>query len=616
VPNVADLATCRRLRSLHFESGAWTTNVNAAPVYNAATKVCTVSQTVNSLSPFVIALGPVPTYTISGQITKSGAAMQNVSVALSGSMTATTQTDASGNYSFTNLNESGNYIVRPTLSNFAFTPSSASFTDLVMNQTANFAAAECIYSITPNGVIAGSGGGAANFAVTAPAGCAWTAATTFNWITITSGSPGNGNGTISYSVAANSGPQRNGTITVAGQSFIITQSGSVLSISGTVSYATAPANQSKLVSGVLMNAGSGNSATTNSSGIYLLDNLASGVNYTVTPSKTTGRNGITAFDATLVLRCVAAGANCILNANQRTAANSDGDGGVTAFDATQILRYVAANGQNANTGQVGNWKFNPVNRPYQNLSENKPDENYTAFLIGEVDGDWNPQNSLAETAAVEAEQEGKESVLLPLLKAKNSSLIIEAPKTEIDPSQESELIFKADETEETTAEITELQKVEAPEIQLSLPEHVSAIAGNTISVPVLLTNETGKEISSYSFAVRFDPTVLQPEGAAETRDSLSQNGFLIVSDTNQKGRIGIAASAMSDYVNGSGILIYLRFRVIDSKELTDEAARTAISFEISKKRDRSNSFADGFGNLISPALSNGSLFIVPDGNRD
>ena len=56
VPNVADASTCGNLRSLHYENGAWTTNTNATPIYNAGTQVCTVAQTVTSLSPFVVVL--------------------------------------------------------------------------------------------------------------------------------------------------------------------------------------------------------------------------------------------------------------------------------------------------------------------------------------------------------------------------------------------------------------------------------------------------------------------------------------------------------------------------------------------------------------------------------
>ncbi len=57
-------------------------------------------------------------------------------------------------------------------------------------------------------------------------GCGWTATRNDAWLTITSGSPGNGNGTVNYSVAANtSANPRTGTMTVAGQTFTVIQAG-------------------------------------------------------------------------------------------------------------------------------------------------------------------------------------------------------------------------------------------------------------------------------------------------------------------------------------------------------------------------------------------------------
>ena len=53
--------------------------------------------------------------------------------------------------------------------------------------------------------------------------CSWTAASNDSWITITSGSSGSGNGTVGYSVAANNGFARTGTITIGGQTFTLTQ---------------------------------------------------------------------------------------------------------------------------------------------------------------------------------------------------------------------------------------------------------------------------------------------------------------------------------------------------------------------------------------------------------
>jgi hypothetical protein len=59
--------------------------------------------------------------------------------------------------------------------------------------------------------------------VTAGQGCSWQAISNANWVTITSGSAGVGNGTVSYTVAANTGPPRKAVIIVAGKSFSIKQ---------------------------------------------------------------------------------------------------------------------------------------------------------------------------------------------------------------------------------------------------------------------------------------------------------------------------------------------------------------------------------------------------------
>ncbi len=82
----------------------------------------------------------------------------------------------------------------------------------------------CTYSISPTSASYTSAGGTGSVNVTAGAGCAWTAVSNDGWITITSGASGSGNGTVNYSVAVNSGAARNGTMTIAGQTFTVTQS--------------------------------------------------------------------------------------------------------------------------------------------------------------------------------------------------------------------------------------------------------------------------------------------------------------------------------------------------------------------------------------------------------
>jgi hypothetical protein len=168
------------------------------------------------------------------------------------------------------------------------------------------------------------------------------------------------------------------------------------SISGNVYYGTPSANQAKPVPNVLLSVTGPTSpyTYTDTNGFYSISNLTAGGYYTVTPYKTGGANGISSFDATLVLRHVASngqGANA-LNANQQKAADANGDGTISSFDSTLILRYVAANGANANTGQVGTWRFVPPQRQYFPLLSSQTSQNYEAILVGEVNGNWTPSS--------------------------------------------------------------------------------------------------------------------------------------------------------------------------------------------------------------------------------
>ncbi|KHE91486.1 MAG: hypothetical protein SCABRO_02775 [Candidatus Scalindua brodae] len=88
--------------------------------------------------------------------------------------------------------------------------------------------AACTYSLSQTSVNLGSDSGSGNFNLTADSGCVWSAISGASWITITSGNSGSGNDTVGYSIAANpSTSSRMGTITVQGQTFTITQSGTL-----------------------------------------------------------------------------------------------------------------------------------------------------------------------------------------------------------------------------------------------------------------------------------------------------------------------------------------------------------------------------------------------------
>ena len=83
----------------------------------------------------------------------------------------------------------------------------------------------CVTSVSPTNQNFGNGGGGSSFSVNAPGGCGWTAVTSDSWIAVTPPANGSGNGSVSFTVQANSGPQRSGSIVVGGQVFSISQDG-------------------------------------------------------------------------------------------------------------------------------------------------------------------------------------------------------------------------------------------------------------------------------------------------------------------------------------------------------------------------------------------------------
>ena len=87
----------------------------------------------------------------------------------------------------------------------------------------------CSYSLTQSSASFTSSGGTGSVNVTAGSGCAWTAVSNAGWVTITSGASGSGNGTVDFTAGANtSSAQMTGTLTIAGQTYTITEAGLVV----------------------------------------------------------------------------------------------------------------------------------------------------------------------------------------------------------------------------------------------------------------------------------------------------------------------------------------------------------------------------------------------------
>ena len=82
----------------------------------------------------------------------------------------------------------------------------------------------CTFSIAPTTHSAPPSGGSGTIAVTAAPGCPWMAASNVDWITVNLTTTAIGSGAVRFTVAPSTGPERTGTLNVAGDTFTVVQS--------------------------------------------------------------------------------------------------------------------------------------------------------------------------------------------------------------------------------------------------------------------------------------------------------------------------------------------------------------------------------------------------------
>jgi hypothetical protein len=114
----------------------------------------------------------------------------------------------------------------------------------------------CTYAINPASRTSIAAGESTSVSVTSGSDCAWTATSAAAWITVSAGATGTGNATVNMTIAANQAAQRTGTVTIAGHTFTVTQSGVQ-----PCTYAINPASRTSIAAGestsVTVTSGSG-----------------------------------------------------------------------------------------------------------------------------------------------------------------------------------------------------------------------------------------------------------------------------------------------------------------------------------------------------------------------
>ena len=217
-------------------------------------------------------------YTLSGSVT--GAVVQSVLIILSGSSSATTLTDANGNYSFSGL-ANGSYTVIPSKTGYTFNPNSNAVTISGSNISGNnfTATANVAYTNTLSGTVTGAV--VQNVLITMNGAPTHTDPSGHFSFT---GVP-NGTFTATPTLAGYTFSPTSNTVTVYNTNatfgnFVSTAvTAATYSISGAVSGATSAGVTINLTGAATA------SATSDANGNYSFAGLANG-SYTVTPSKT------------------------------------------------------------------------------------------------------------------------------------------------------------------------------------------------------------------------------------------------------------------------------------------------------------------------------------------
>jgi hypothetical protein len=138
-------------------------------------------------------------------------------------------------------------------------------------------------------------------------------------------------------------------------------------------------------------------------GLYRLENLQAGIDYIVTPRNEAetlnGSSVITSQDAYEAAQ-IAMG-NSTPSSYQSVIADVDGDGRILMWDASLVARY-SAGIQLDDSIKVGDWQFDPEQRSYPNLQQSHENQDYTAFVMGDVDGSWQIQTNLQKSDNLQA----------------------------------------------------------------------------------------------------------------------------------------------------------------------------------------------------------------------
>jgi Cohesin domain/Dockerin type I domain len=297
-------------------------------------------------------------------------------------------------------------------------------------------------------------------------------------------------------------------------------------ITGTVTYGNAisgPPPPRAVPNVLISGAGSVNVSTTGfPDGSYFLTGFGEGP-YTVTPTKTTGQNGITSFDAARIAQHVA-GINPFTG-NQLIVADVSGNGSISSFDSSEVAKYVTGVPP---FGNSGNWIFDPPNRTYPSVTNDIPNQDYSALLMGEVTGNWSDIGGRADGRSQSSVGDGVGGG------ESEKSITVSAAR----------LVASAD---------------------------------HEVIVPVTVDGAADKGIISYEFDLKYDPSVIQPQANPVDVVGTVSRGLMVVANTTEPGLLKVAVYGPMP-IDSNGVLFNLRFSAVGTTGVVSPLVWERIMF--------------------------------------
>ncbi|MBL7093765.1 FG-GAP repeat protein, partial [candidate division KSB1 bacterium] len=177
-----------------------------------------------------------------------------------------------------------------------------------------------------------------------------------------------------------------------------------------------------------------------SSGNYISEPLSRTKSYVITPYIAVdidlSFNSIRMYDAALTAQ--AAMGRMELSNYQKLSADANNDNRISLYDAAAIAQYAMRSNKVQNT-QINEWIFDPVSRSYDPLAQSYSDQNFHGILIGDVNGDWNPQNPLTKPKLFESSEylklyvNNEDNLIIDLINITGKELIAAEAEILYDP---------------------------------------------------------------------------------------------------------------------------------------------------------------------------------------